>query len=154
MSATAKINLQMRRYLLNPWKFTRKLHFSFPFISYKMSLWTWPWVFLACHTSFLSFGINFGIAFSLNNNNVIWSFYLNYFFFILGITGTCVHDNFWIWNVYKNSCRWLYPSQRKLPQKSVEHHGLHSCRFRVSFENYQMQYLDVLYSFTKKNSVL
>ena len=53
-------------------------------------------------------------------------------FLILGITGTCVHDNLWFWNVHKNSCRWVYPAQRKLPQKSVEHHGLHSCRFRVS----------------------
>ena len=48
-----------------------------------------------------------------------------------GITGTCVHDNLWFWNVHKNSCRWVYPPQRKLPQKSVEHHGLHCRRFRV-----------------------
>ena len=53
----------------------------------------------------------------------------------LGITGTCVHDNFCHWNVHENSCRWVYPAPRKLPQKSVEHHGLHCCCFRVSTQN-------------------
>ena len=72
--------------------------------------------------------MSFQFAFARRTKNKLTSLFIIF----VGITGTCVHDNLCHWNVHENSCRWVYPAPRKLPQKSVEHHGLHCCCFRVS----------------------
>ena len=57
---------------------------------------------------------------------------LNLFYFVfLGRIGGRVHGNLFGGDGHQDPGRRVHPAQGQLPQKPLEHHGLHRRRFRV-----------------------